>query len=122
MAIKRYLVLTALINGVSQVELQNVTVNFDGKKTAVDTKRGFSGFTPGAKMITISFESAVPMSGPEFDPVEAAEGSDVYQVQVPYGTKTILSEGEFTSGSISGGVNDSTKLGFEFQGTYNKPK
>lgn len=118
----RYLSLTVLINGITQVELQNASVNFDAKKIAVETKRGLGGFTPGSKMMTISFESAVRISGPEFDPIEAAEGSDTYEVQVPYGTKTIVSQGEFMSGTLAGGVNESTKLSFEFQGTYTKPK
>lgn len=122
MATERHLVLAVTINGVMQVKLQNVSINFDSKKVAVDTMRGFAGFTPGPKSISITFDSAVSQSGPEFDPIEAAEGSDTYEVQIPIGTKTIVSQGEFMSGSLSGGVGESTKLSFEFQGTYNKPK
>lgn len=122
MALGRGLNLVVLINGVSQVLLQDVRVTADGKKIEIEGKNSLLGFTPGAKSLTISFKSAVMVEGPEFDPFDAAEGSDTYEVQVPYGTKTLTSQGEFLSAEIGQSVNASTELSFEFRGTFEKPR
>lgn len=118
---QRFLVPNALINGVSQVFLQDLNVEGDAKKLPVELRSGFAGFTPGPGVVTITFKSAVPVSGPEFDPVAAAYGSEVYEVQVPYGAKTITSRGEFTTFSLSSSVGASTELGFAFMGKYEEP-
>jgi hypothetical protein len=122
-ATKQYLpVLMVYINSVSQVELQQVTLNWDPKKVPVKTRRGLSGFTKGPGEVTVSFKSAVPMGGPEFDPIEAAASDDEYRVQLPYGTKSIISEGQFMEGSLEGAIEGIAELGFSFMGTFNKPK
>lgn len=118
----RYATLVVFINRISQVELQQVDVNFDAKKIPVITKKGFAGVTPGAKVITMSFKSALPIAGPEFDPIEAAQSDKEYTVEVPYGAKTVFSVGEFMDGSLSGGAEQNTEIGFNFMGTYPKPK
>jgi hypothetical protein len=122
MAISRFLQLQVLVDGVTQLLLQNVTVNWDAQKQPVETMRGLAGFTPGAKRITIQATSAVRTGGPEFDAFESASGDTQHEIQVPYGPKTIVSEGEIMSGSLSGSVNASTEHQFEFMGTYNPPK
>lgn len=122
MALGRGLNLLVLINTVSQVLLQDVQVSADGKKIPIEGKNGLLGFTPGAKTMTISFKSAVMVEGPEFDPFEAVEGSLTYEVQVPYGPKTLTTQGEFMTAQIGQGVNASTELSFEFTGTLEKPR
>jgi hypothetical protein len=122
MAIERYLTLTVLIDGVTQVELQNVEINADPKLVPVETMRGLAGFTPGAKVITVSATSAVRISGPEFDAIDSAFEGNVHELNIPYGTKSIVTEGQITSSGLSGSVNSATETKFEFMGTYNKPK
>jgi hypothetical protein len=122
MAIQKFLRMKVLIDGVTQVLLQNVTVNWDTAKQRVDVLKGMAGFTPGAKSVTISATSAVYQSGPEFDSFASGANDDVHEVQVPYGRKTIISEGWIQSGSIGQSTNASTETSFEFVGTYNPPK
>lgn len=122
MAIERYITLVVLVDGVTQVELQNVEVNADTKNIPVETMRGLAGFTPGAKVITISATSAVRISGPEFDAIDSGFEGNVHEITVPYGTKSIVSEGQIMTSGLSGSVNSSTETKFEFMGTYNKPK
>jgi hypothetical protein len=112
----------AYINSVSLVELQEVTINWDPKKIPVKTKKGLSGFTRGSPEMSVSFKSAVPMEGPEFDPVEAAAGDEEFRLQFPYGSKTITTEGQFGEGSLGGSIDSNADLGFNFMGTFNKPK
>lgn len=122
MAVSRYLIPQLYIDGVVQLELQNVSVDFDTKNVPVETMRGLSGFTPGAKVITIKVSSAVQVGGPEFDALQSAEAGTIHEVAFPYGGKTIVSEGQIQSGSVSGSVNSSTEFSFEFMGTFNAPK
>lgn len=122
MATERFLTLQVLIDGVTQVLLQNGSLDFDTKNIPVETMRGLSGFTPGAKVITIKCASAVRISGPEFDALDSGYEGTIHEIMFPYGTKSIVSEGQIMSGSISGSVNAATEFSFEFMGTYNKPK
>jgi hypothetical protein len=123
MATKRYLpTLLVYINEVSLVELQNVTINWDPKKIPVKTRKGLTGFTRGSPELTVSFKSAVPIEGPEFDPVVAAAEDQDYRLKFPYGRKTISTEGQFMDGSLDGSIDSNADLGFNFLGTFNKPK
>lgn len=122
MAVERFLRMNVLVDGETQVLLQNGTVNFDTKKTPVNTMGGLVGFSPGPKVVTISCESAVRISGPEFDAFESGANDSQHEFTIPYGTKSIVSEGEIMSGSISGSIEAATSQNFEFMGTYNPPK
>lgn len=120
--IQRYLTLPVIINGLTQLELQNVQVDGDGQWQDVDTMRGLSGFTAGSGRINIQCTSAVRQSGPEFDAVAACKSGVTIEIQIPYGTKTIVTEGIIKTWTLSGAVNQSTEHGFQFTGTYNEPK
>ena len=112
----------AYVNSVSLVELQKVTITWNPNKTPVKTKKGVSGYTRGSGEVTVSFQTAVPMEGPEFDFVAAAHSDDEYRLQFPYGSKTITSEGQFTDGSLDGAIDSNADMGQNFHGTFNAPK
>ena|SRR5690554_602765 len=124
MKLQTFLRLPVIIDGVTQLLLRNARVGGDLQLQEVETMAGLAGFTPGAKRITISCDYAVPVSGPEFDPIaEGGEDNVVHhEIQIPYGTKTIVTEGAIRTWEISGGVNESITLGFEFTGSYQKVK
>ncbi|HEY3494743.1 MAG TPA: hypothetical protein VGK73_08665 [Polyangiaceae bacterium] len=123
MATKRYLpTLPCLIDGVIQVELQEVNVTADPKKLPVYNKSGLAGFSQGAGELTIEFKYAVPAPGFEFNMFDAARSNRQYTIQVPIGAKTVVSEGEFTGANVSSGVNTATESGGTFMGTYNEMK
>lgn len=124
MVLQQFLRLTVYVDGVTQLLLKDVTVDGDLQLQDVETMTGLVGFTPGAKRINISCTSAVRQSGPEFDPI-ADGGEDsiiIRELLIPYGAKTIVTEGVVKTWSLSNGVNQSTDLGFQFTGTYQKVK
>lgn len=122
MAIERFTRMYVLIDGVTQVLLQNATLNADFKNQPVETMNGLAGFTPGAKSVTLSATSAVRISGPEFDAYESGTNDTVHEIQFEYGGKTIVSEGQIMTCSFGTSINASAEHQFEFMGTCNPPK
>lgn len=124
MALDQFARLTVYVDGVSQLLLQDVTVDGDLQLQDVETMAGLAGFTPGSKRINISCTSALRQSGPEFDAIADGGGDSIVvrEIQIPYGTKTIVTEGVVKTWSLNAGVNQSTQFGFQFTGTYNSVK
>ncbi len=114
--------LIVLIDSVSQVELTGVQATADGRKIPINTKRGLTGFAQGAKNIRITFDAAIPLSGPEFDPMEAVNQNADHTVTIPYGPKSVFSVGQFTEATLGSNTDDAAKLGFQFMGTFPAPK
>lgn len=119
---QRGLNLIVLINGVSQVLLQDLRASVDGKKVPIETMQGLVGFTPGAKEMKISFKAAAMVSGLEFDPFTAIDSANTYEIQIPIGPKTLTTQGEFMTAEIGQSTNASTELSFEFHGTFSAPQ
>jgi hypothetical protein len=123
MAFLRYARMALIVDSGLQQEVRDVNVNLDSKAQIVETlTKGFSGVTPGAKVIEIEGKWALPVAGQEFDVATAISKLDIHTVQVPIGNKTILSTGVFMSGSVSGSVNANTEVSGKFTGTYDDPQ
>ncbi|SRR5260221_1889842 len=122
MALIFYQRMALLVDSVLQQEVNEVTVNFDSKAQPVETlTKGFSGVTPGAKVLEIDGKWSLPVTGQEFDVASAVANLDVHSLQVPFGNKTIISSGFFISGSASGSVNANSEISAKFMGTYDPP-
>lgn len=122
MGLIRYAREALLVDSVLQVQAREITVNFDAKAQEVETLvQGLAGFTPGAKFIEVDAKWALPVAGAEFDVVGACARGSIHSLQVPYGDKTIISEGIWRSGSLSGAVDQNTELQAKFTGTYDPP-
>src|ERR1041385_156408 len=142
MAFLRYARMALIVDSGLEQEVRDVNVNLDSKAQIVETlTKGFSGVTPGAKVIEIEGKWALPVAGQEFDVGRDIEGKwalpvagqefdvataisklDIHTVQVPIGNKTILSTGVFMSGSVSGSVNANTEVSGKFTGTCDDPQ
>jgi hypothetical protein len=123
LAQKDYLRLAALIDGQFQAEATSISINGQSGAQAVETiANGLSGKTPGSPRIEFALTSAVPTGGMEFDFVEATRAGTYHEVQLVYGTKTIVSKGWFQDFSLSQSTNASTETSGNFVGTYELPK
>ena len=122
MALIFYLRTALLVDSVLQVQVHDMTVNFDAKAQEVETMvQGLAGFTPGSAFLEIEAKWSLPVSGAEFDVIGACKRLSIHSLQVPYGDKTIISQGVWRSGSLTGAVNASTELSAKFTGTYDPP-
>ena len=116
MALRDHLKLKVLINQRTQAEITQVEVTLDSGAQKVETMEGLVGKTPGATSIEISGRWAVPTGGLEFDFLSAANDGTYHEIQIPVGTKTIVTQGWFQQAGISGGVNSNTEANMQFVG------
>lgn len=122
MALQDHLRLAVLIDGVYLVELVQAQVNGDSGNQPVRTLEGLVGKTPGSRELNITFNSAVPIGGLEVDFLTYCADGSYHQVQIPVGSKTIVSDGWFQTAGLGGGVNANTEGHGEFHGTFDPPK
>lgn len=102
--------------------LQNLQLeNQSGKIRVDDIEQGFSGFSVGAGITTVTGSVYVPLGGQaDFDFLsEATQRGGIHEVQFPVGDKTYIGEGYFDTAKIAGAVNDTTKVDFTFMGQSN---
>lgn len=118
MATQDHLTLTVMIDGVIQAKLTNVSVNGDSGAQAVQTLQGLAGKTQGSGQLELSGTWAVPVNGLEFDVWSAAANGSYHDVQIPVGTKSIVSKGWFQTAGLSQSVNANTEATATFIGTF----
>jgi hypothetical protein len=118
MASTSYARASAVIDGEFQVELQNVQITMQPGKSQVNTlAKGFSGFSPGSPTVQITFESAIPRGGQEFNFLDAALANTDYEIQIRAGADTYRSVGQFTDANAGQGVDAAATAGATFIGT-----
>lgn len=122
MALGDGLKLTVLVDGVAQVRISNVRVNGVANNQAIEVLEGLAGKTPGAKRLNISGTWAVMIGGFEFDVATAVATGSYHTIQVPVGTKSIISTGWFEDFDLSGSVNANTEVAANFIGELNPPE
>lgn len=116
MALNDHLALRGLIDGLFQVKATQWSATFNSGAQRVDTLEGLAGKTPGAGSIEITGNWAVDIGGPEVDLFTyVAEGS-YHELQIPVGTKSIISQGWFDTSGISQATNASTEMTGTFIG------
>lgn len=120
MALNDHLALKGLIDGVFQVKATQWQATMNSGAQRVDTLEGFAGKTPGSGDIQITANWAVEIGGlevPLFDYV--AEGS-YHEIQIPLGTKSLITQGYFDTAGISQSTNASTEATATFMGEIQK--
>lgn len=122
MALEEYLTLSVLIDGRFQAKITNIEVTLDGGRIEVETLEGLVGYTQGNKKLNFTGKWVVPKGGPEFDFVEAIALGTFHDITIPYGVKSLFSEGFFKEGGLSQGLNASLEGTTSFIGTLNPPK
>lgn len=114
--------MTLLVDGVRQVKASEITVNGQSGAQAVETLEGLVGKTPGSKRLEISAKWALPITGMEFDVATATANGTYHEIQIPVGSKTIVSQGWFQEFNLGGSVNANTEVGAQFVGSLDAPE
>lgn len=114
--------LQLLLDGVAQVKVTNISVNGTSGAQAVETLQGLAGKTPGSKKLEISGNFAVALQGLEFDFFTACAQGTYHDLQIPIGSKSIISRGWFDTSGISQGVNAATEATATFIGSFDPPE
>lgn len=106
-------------NGSKLAEAASVKLSRDSKASVVETiSRGFAGMTPGAKMVSITVENAVPGADFELDPSRFIGDLAVGELTLFCANRTLTSKGFIVSDSLSYSTNSSSSLSFEFAGEF----
>ncbi len=114
-----YTLCEVYINGTKLVEETSVKVSRDSKANVVDTvARGFAGVSPGAKMLTISVENAVPSADFEQDPGKFIRDLGVVELTLFAAGRTLTSKGFILSDNFGHAVNSASTLSFDFVGEF----
>lgn len=107
------------VDGAKSLEAQTVKITRDSKAQDIETlSRGWAGMSPGAKMLTIAVENAVPSASIEVDSGPFLSTLKVVELTIFAAGKTLTTKGFIHSDSFSGAVNAPSGLSFEFKGEY----
>lgn len=122
MALTDGLNLVCMIDGLAQADLTQVSANVDNGAIDLETFEGFVGATSGVRKLEVSANWSVKLNGLSFDFLTAIANKSYHDVQIPVGSKSIISRGYFKSGSISRSVNAATEASATFIGTFEAPE
>lgn len=121
MSTQLYTQVEVYLDGKKLTEATNVKLTRTTKAQLVETMaRGFAGMSPGAKMVSINVENAVPAADFELDPGEYMEGLRVAELTLFAAGRTLTSKGFITDDGLSGATNSPSGLSFDFVGEFAK--
>ncbi len=107
------------VNGQQLCEEASVKINRVTNAQEVKTVcKGFAGMSEGSRMCSITIDSAVPTAGFEMDPGSFMQNLDIVELTIFAANQQITSKGYFTSDDFSHSVDSSSKLEFQFVGSY----
>jgi hypothetical protein len=117
MVTSRYARLDVQIDGVYQLELTDVKCDFDGGLQEVHTiRKPLAGWTEGGGKCSITFASAIPKGGLEFDYMSAVARHEDHTLTVTIGAQEYQSTGVFQTAGVSQAVGASASASAEWQG------
>jgi len=117
--LQKYTKATVYWNGTLLSEESSVTVKrVSGAQPVKTTAKGFAGMSPGAPMMTISIDSAVPAADFELNPGPVIENLEDGEITVFAGGRTLTSKGFITDDNFTHAVESQSKLSFEFTGQF----
>lgn len=112
--LQQYAFFTSYIDGALLSEATSVSIARDSKASQVDTiTKGFSGMSPGAAMMSVSLECAIPTAGIEYNPGKVIKGVTVVDITIAGAGKTLSTKGFITKDDISYSVNGEAKIKIE---------
>jgi hypothetical protein len=121
MANQVYSRIGALIDGLFQIEVTNVSLDLDNGAQDVDTiVQGFSGVSPGSPKASISGTWTVPAGGLEFNYIDAARNLTTHEIQIIIGSKAFITKGVFKTATVSQSVNAASESSATFTGTWDE--
>lgn len=115
-----YSLIYVLVNQAILTEEGSVTVNRATNSQPVNTvAKGYAGESPGAAMVEIQVDSAVPSAGFEMNPGEFMKNLKECEIGLlGPGGKQLTAKGFIISDSFSHSVNNESKLSFSFRGKF----
>lgn len=117
-----YTLLYCTIGGKLLTEEGSMTVRRSTNSIAVATvAKGYAGESPGAAMVEIDIENAVPAAGFEYDAGDDMEALNFVELGcIGPGGKQLVARGAITEDSLQGGVNAESKYSLKFRGAFQK--
>ena len=121
MALNLFTLATCLVNGLLLTMESQVTVDRDARAQEIETTAlGFAGFSPGAPVVRIEVENAVPSLDFELNPgqffLPQNGGLQIVELTVFAAGRTLTSKGMIIKDNFRHGVNSPARLGFSFVG------
>lgn len=119
MSTQQYSNVEVYINGSKLAEAASVKISRTTDAQIVNTLgRGFAGVSPGARMIKVTVENAVPSASFEYDPGSVMETLTPVELTLFAAGKSLSSRGFILEDDFSGAVNSQTQLSFSFTGEW----
>lgn len=87
-----------------------------GAQIVKTVHKGMAGVSPGAPMISIDADNAVPNSGFEYDPGDAIQGLDIVEGTLFAASRTLTTKGFILDDSFGHSVENPSNLQFSFVG------
>ena len=114
MALEVYTVALCLVDGSLLTQEAQVTINRDSRAQEVNTvAKGFGGLSPGAAIMHIDVENAVPSSDFEINPGKYfVKFLKVVEVTFFAAGRTLTAKGFIPKDDFRHGVNQESKLSF----------
>lgn len=117
-----YTLLYCTIRDRLMTEEGSMTVRRSTNSIAVSTTaKGYAGESPGAAMVEIDVENAVPAAGFEYDAGDDMEALEFVEIGcIGPGGKVLKARGAIIEDTLQGGVNAESKYSFKFRGAFQK--
>ena len=122
MSAKFFPSLKVVFDGNVITQVKNASLEFDPALNPINTQEGRSGYSEGARFISISGEMAIPTGGPQMNPTEKMDSRESVLVQVFIGPLTLESEGVFTQASLSWSESSDTGYSFTMEADWSPLK
>jgi len=117
MALQLYTLASIFVDGSLLAEEVSVGIDRNMRVQEVMTvAKGFAGISPGAAMIMITVDNAVPAADFELNPGARMKGLAVVELTVFAAGRTLTSKGFFIEDNFSHAVNSESKLNIKFVG------
>jgi len=89
-----------------------------GNAPMITVARGFAGVTPGAPMLKVHVENAVPQAGIEFDPGAYMIPPTPVEMTFYMGNKALTAKGYIMNDEVQHKANGESSLTFDFLAPY----
>lgn len=114
-----YSLISCYVDGALLTQEGSVTIRRMTNSQPVTTvANGYSGESPGAAMIEVDVENAVPAADFEFQPGTYMSGLVPAEMTLFAANRTLTVKGFIYEDDFSHAVNSAAKLSFKFRGKY----
>lgn len=117
--LQKYTQATVYIDGALLAEEAKVSVKrTTGSQSVVTVAKGYAGESPGAPMIEVTVESAVPSADFELNPGRFMTGLESCELTIFAAGRTLTTKGFIIEDDFSHAANSQSQLSFTFRGPY----